>query len=75
MFGGVGISRGLGMSLCGSGYVQGGLSAKGGHQNMYIWQAGGSHRTGILSCCRSISAPRNLTARKEVWYLNDHHML
>ena len=27
------------------------LISSGGHQNMYGWQAGGTHPTGMLSCC------------------------
>ena len=27
------------------------LISSGGHQNMYGWQVGGTHSTGMLSCC------------------------
>ena len=26
------------------------LTSSGGHRNMYDWQAGGTHPTGMLSC-------------------------
>ena len=44
------------MTTSRDGYVQRGwtypgvLTPSGGHQNMYSWQAGGTHPTGMLSC-------------------------